>query len=131
MPNPHHAGAMAPSALPIPSEIKVEKAQGDHAQTVEETFAKAKELSGTEILIRGVVVRVNKRIMERNWIHLRDGTGSEDKKNHDLVITSQEIPQVGATVVMRGKVATDKDFGAGYAYSVLIEEASFTVEGGT
>jgi hypothetical protein len=46
------------------------------------------------------------------------------------VITSEELPQVGATVLMTGKVVTDKDFGSGYSYAVLVEEATFTAEGG-
>jgi hypothetical protein len=131
-PSPHGASepAAAASALPVPAEIKVDKATGANAFTVAEVFAKAKELPGKEVRVRGVVVKVNKRIMGRNWVHLRDGSGSEDKKDHDLVITSEELPQVGTTVTMTGKLATDKDFGAGYAYSVLIEEASFAAEGG-
>lgn len=118
------------SALPIPEEIKVEKAKGADARTVEELFANAKDLSGKPVRVRGVVVKVNQKIMGKNWVHLRDGTGSEGKKNHDLVITSQEVPQVGATVVMVGTLATNKDFGSGYAYDVLVEEATFKTEGG-
>lgn len=133
--NPHKAGGLgadpsAGSALPIPDDIDVEKATGANAHTVQEVFAKAKDLSGQEVTVRGVVVKVNKRIMGKNWIHLRDGTGSTAEKNHDLVITSQQLPQLGATVVMAGKVATDKDFGSGYAYRVLVEEATFEAEGG-
>lgn len=133
--NPHKAeaagsAAAAGAALPIPDEIKVEKATGKNAHTVEEVFAKAKDLTGKEVTIRGVVVKVNKRIMGKNWVHLRDGTGSKDKKNDDLVITTQEEPQVGSTVVMVGKLVTDKDFGSGYSYEVLVEEATFKAEGG-
>jgi hypothetical protein len=133
--SPHAAAATgsampAGSALPIPDDIKVEKAKGKGAHTVAEIYAGAKELSGKEVSIRGVVVKVNKRIMGKNWVHLRDGSGSEAKKDNDIVITSEEVPQVGATVLMVGKVATDKDFGSGYSYGVLVEDAKFTTEGG-
>lgn len=134
MMNPHGlaAGSAAPgtSALPIPAEIKVAKADGPSGHTVAEVFGKSKDLVGKEVRVRGMVVKVNKRIMGKNWIHLRDGSGSEEKKDHDLVITSEELPQVGATVLMTGKVVTDKDFGSGYSYAVLVEEATFTAEGG-
>jgi len=130
-PSPH--GSAAPpseAALPIPADIKVDKAKGANAHTVEEVFKKAPELTGKEVRIHGVVVKVNANIMDRNWIHVRDGSGSEDDKTNDLVVTSSEVPRVGATVTLVGKVATKKDFGGGYSYSVLVEEATFSPEGG-
>jgi hypothetical protein len=129
--SPHGSAAPAAEApLPIPSEIKVDKAKGENAFTVEEVFKRSEELSGKEVRIRGVVVKVNARIMDRNWIHLRDGTGADADKNNDIVVTSSAEPRVGATVTVVGKVATKKDFGGGYSYAVLVEGASLTPEGG-
>ncbi|MFW5741322.1 MAG: hypothetical protein ACOC1F_13260 [Myxococcota bacterium] len=131
--SPHAtSGSAAPAspALPIPDEIEVDKASGPNAHRVEEIFSKAEALSGKQVRVRGVVVKVNRRILGKNWVHLRDGTGSTDKKTAELVATSQQAPQVGSTVVMVGKVATDKDFGSGYTYEVLVEEATFESESG-
>ena len=59
--------------------------------------------------------------MNRNWIHIQDGTGKEN--DYDLVITSGEKVQVGDIIVAEGKLTVDKDFGAGYFFSVIIEDA--------
>jgi hypothetical protein len=62
--------------------------------------------------------------MGKNWIHLRDGSGSADKDTNDILVTSAAEAKVGDVVTVKGTVRTDKDFGAGYAYKVLIEEAT-------
>jgi len=57
--------------------------------------------------------------MGKNWVHLQDGTA--DGNSFDLTITTQETVIVGETVTMEGIVVLNKDFGAGYAYEVIIE----------
>ena len=74
---------------------------------------------GKEIQISGICTKINPNIMGRNWIHLEDGT----KDDYDLVLTSDMIIPEGAVITMRGKVATNLDFGAGYRYDILIENA--------
>jgi hypothetical protein len=64
--------------------------------------------------------------MGRNWLHLRDGTGSSANKDHDLTVTTSETAAVGDVVLVRGTVRKDLDFGAGYAYAVLVEEAKLS-----
>jgi len=104
--------------------IKVAKASGANAYTVEEIFAKRSALNGKQVAVQGQVVKVSTGIMKRNWIHLQDGSGSEKQKNNDLVVTSSEEPVVGAVVTMSGTLAKDKDFGGGYKYVVIIEKGS-------
>ena len=104
-------------------EIKVDKAEGENAYTVEEVFAKSADLAGKKVKIRGKVVKVSPNIMGRNWLHLQDGTGSVANNSHDLVVTSAEIPEADSVVVIEGVMAKDKDFGAGYFYNVILEEA--------
>jgi hypothetical protein len=70
---------------------------------------------------------MNAGIMGRNWLHLSDGTVGPDGEK-DVTVTTEETPAVGSTVVVRGIVATDQDFGGGYQYSVMIENAKVTVE---
>ena len=112
------AAAMAPFA-----EIKVEKAVGDNAYTVQEIFAKTTELAGKIVQVRGKVVKFNPHIMGRNWIHIQDGSGDPLQNTHDLVATSTEEAVVGDVVTVQGKLTANKDFGAGYNYAAIIEEA--------
>ena len=67
-------------------------------------------------------MKVNKSIMEKNWIHLQDGT--KDGENFDLTITTDEIAEVGDVVTFEGNITLDKDFGSGYKYAAIVEEAS-------
>ncbi|GAB1351152.1 hypothetical protein MASR1M107_33670 [Ignavibacteriales bacterium] len=99
--------------------VKVEKAAG--GVTVADVFAKKAELKNKSVKLRGKVMKVNAGIMNTNWIHIQDGTAAG--KEYDLTITSGEVPEVGQTILIEGKVSVDKDFGAGYKYDVIIEEA--------
>jgi hypothetical protein len=123
MPAEGHAGAKA-AAAPTTEKISVEKAAGPDAYTVAEIFAQSKKLHKKTAVIKAKVVKVSAGIMGKNWIHVQDGTGDPAKGTTDLVLTSQELPSVGAVVTMKGIVFKDKDFGAGYKYPVIVEEAS-------
>jgi hypothetical protein len=118
--SPGSAGAATSTA----KNVNVEKATGANAYTVSEIFTKADKLKGKQIVVRGQVVKVSTGIMNKNWIHLQDGTGSKNDKTNDLVITSSEVPSEGDVVTASGTVAKDKDFGSGYKYNVIIEKAS-------
>jgi hypothetical protein len=107
------------------AEIKVDKAPGENSYTVAEIFSKAAELNGQTVVIRGKVVKVSPRIMGRNWIHIQDGTGNPEDSTHDLVITtSQDADADWDIITMEGVLTANKDFGSGYSYAVIIEEAS-------
>ena len=58
--------------------------------------------------------------MDKNWVHIADGTQFEDKKS--ITVTTQEIIKVGDIVTFKGKVTLEKDFGYGYVYDILLEE---------
>ncbi len=62
--------------------------------------------------------------MGRNWIHLQDGTGNPMQNSHDIVVTSSEHPEINTEITVEGIVAAEKDFGAGYKYAAIIEEAT-------
>ncbi len=110
--------AMAPF-----SEINVEKAKGENAYTVGEVFAKPEDLNGKTVRIQGKVVKFSPMIMGRNWVHLQDGTGDPMANTHDLVVTTSETVEKGKTITMEGVLTANKDFGAGYKYVVIVEEA--------
>lgn len=94
--------------------------------TVEELYAKKDELKGKKVRVRGKVVKFNGGIMGRNWVHLRDGSGKPGAD--DITVTTNQNAKVGGTVVATGVVAVDKDFGAGYRYEIILEEADLAVE---
>ena len=112
-------GAIAPL-----EEISIAKAAAANGYTVAEIFAKAKELAGKKVQIHGKVVKFSPKIMGKNWIHLQDGTGDPMQNSHDLVVTSAEIVEVGSIVTLEGTLAAAKDFGAGYKYDALVEDAA-------
>jgi hypothetical protein len=114
-------GAKAPATS---GPITVEKAKGADAYTVSEIYEKAGKLDKKTVSVRGKVVKVSKGIMGKNWVHLQDGSGDSGKGTNNLVVTSQDVPKVGDVVTARGTLYKDKDFGAGYLYKVIVEEAT-------
>ncbi len=115
----HAAAAAGPSEV---DDVKVPKATGADARTVAEVHAQRAALKEKPVTLRGKVVKFNEGIMNRNWLHLRDGTGAAGKDN-DITVTSKDKAAVGEVVVVKGTVRLDKDFGAGYAYPVIVEDA--------
>jgi hypothetical protein len=106
------------------SPINVPKASGANARTVAEIVTKAAELKDKPVQVRGKVVKYNPEVMGKNWIHLRDGSGAAANNTNDVLVTTTTQAKLGDIVTATGIVRTDKDFGSGYAYKVLIEEAS-------
>lgn len=95
-------------------------------KTVGEVFAEKAALAGKTVKVRGKVVKFSPEIMGKNWIHLQDGTGAAG--SNDLTVTTKGMAKQGDTIVVSGVVAADKDFGYGYKYAVIIEDADVTVE---
>ena len=104
-------------------KTKVEKAAGANAYTVGELYKNKAKLDKKKVVVRGKVAKVSAGIMGKNWIHLQDGSGNQKKGTHNLVVTSQDLPAVGDVVTMGGTLYKDKDFGSGYRYDVIVEEA--------
>jgi uncharacterized protein YdeI (BOF family) len=106
------------------TKVAVPKAQGPDARTVAELYAKSAQLKDKPVLLRGTVVKVTMAVMGKNWVHLRDGTGSGKDNTDDIIATTTEKAEPGSVVVVKGVVHTDVDLGSGYAYKVLIENAT-------
>jgi hypothetical protein len=126
MPAGHGEASMSSSQPSSPAEkIQVSKAEGADAYTVAEIYAKRKTLNKKTAVVHAKVVKVSAGIMGMNWIHLQDGTGDSKKGSHNLVATCKDDkPAVGDVVTIKGTVTKDKDFGAGYKYSVILEKAA-------
>ncbi len=116
-----HAGAANPAATP---DVKVAKASGANAYTVGDILGKPAAVKDKPVLIRGKVVKYNAGIMGKNWIHLRDGSGSATDNTNDLIVTTTEQAKVGDVITVKGVVRTDKDYGAGYSYKAIIEDGT-------
>lgn len=110
--------------VPGVADVAVPKAQGPGARTVAEIFGKRAELKDKPVLLRGKVVKFTPDVMGKNWVHLRDGSGAAKDNTNDIIVTTKEMTQVGAVVLAKGIVRTDVDLGSGYAYKVLIEDAT-------
>jgi len=108
---------------PVPN-ISVEPLKD--GKTVEQIYNEKESLNGKVVRVRGKVVRFNPSIMDRNWIHIQDGTGSEG--SHDLLVTSQEAAKVGQIVIVEGIISTNIDLGAGYSYEVIMGNGKITIE---
>ena len=91
-------------------------------KTVVALYQEKASLSGHHVQLHGKIVKVNNAILNRNFLHLRDGTGQDG--SNDLTITSQDTAEVGDEVVVTGTITVDKDFGAGYTYPILLEQAT-------
>ena len=117
--------------LDISPEIKEEKPtkpfEKKETYTIEELHMWRKNLDKQTISIKGTVVKVSKDIMKRDWVHIGDGTGNEKKLTDDLIFTASNTKvKSGDTVQATGKIVVDKDFGYGYFYPIIIEDANFT-----
>ncbi len=85
---------------------------------IAELVANPSKYEGRTVQISGNVVKVNPNIMNRNWLHLQDGS----KNDYDLVATSNTFVPEGKTITIRAKVSLDRDFGAGYRYDLILED---------
>ncbi len=119
MTNPHGS-----AQNPDKKNVKVEPLSDD--KTIANIYANRTELTGKIIKVKGQVVKYNPNIMKRNWIHIQDGTGSSN--DYDIVVTSQDAVKIGDVIIVEGKLGIDKDFGAGYFFPVIIEDAKVLKE---
>jgi len=103
--------------------VKVEKAAGPNAYTVAEVYAKRSALNKKTVVVKGKVAKSSQGIMGKNWVHVQDGSGDQKKNTHNLVATTQDMAAVGDIVTITGTFAKDRDFGAGYLYKAIIEDA--------
>ena len=108
------------SAIPLDKkEIKLKHSKDDI--TISKLFENKKAYAGKTIKIKGEVIKFSSGIMKKNWIHLQDGTEASGK--FDLTITTDQEVKVGDHITVEGVITLDKDFGFGYFYEVIMEDA--------
>ena len=116
MPGTSHGSAVKTGKL----EISLEKEEG--TVSIAELYADPGSFEGKRIRVKGEVAKFNAAIMERNWVHIQDGSEFEGK--YDLTMTSQESFEVGQLLIFEGILEVNRDFGYGYSYEILLEEAT-------
>ena len=117
-----HKGATA-SAANV-AVVKAPKAAGPNGRTVAEVYAQRAQLKDKTVAVQGTVVKFSGNILDRNWVHLRDGSGSAANGSNDLLVTTKQAVKVGDVVIASGTIKTDVNYGSGYAYPVVIENAT-------
>jgi hypothetical protein len=131
------APAAAPGGLPMATAhgnapaapVTVEPvAPPPGGMSIAALWASRASLAGKPVTVRGKIVKVNTAIMDRNWIHLQDGSGSAADGTNDITITTDGEAKLGDVVTVTGVLATEKDFGAGYAYKAIVENAKLTLK---
>jgi predicted aspartyl protease len=100
--------------------------RAENGQTVAEVITGKTKFAGRPIAIRARVVKYNAQILGKNWLHIRDGSGGPG--TNDLTITTAATVKVGDLVLVTGKLGTDRDFGSGYKYPLIIEDATVVVQ---
>ncbi len=96
------------------------------AKSVADLYKERAELSGKQVTLHGKVAKVNNQIMDRNWVHLRDGTGNAADGSNDITVTTTDTADLGDLVTVVGTLILDMDFGSGYKYPLLVEKATIT-----
>jgi len=118
---PPHGGAMSAAGDDV-GDVKVPRATGKDARTIAELFAQRQALENQTVTVRGKVVKYTPGVMGKNWIHLRDGTGTPGKDN-DVTVTTQDPAARGEVIVVQGRVALDQNIGMGTPYPIIVQDA--------
>ena len=110
-----------------PPDIMHSKYQEKSTQSIAELFKERAQYANTKVTVKGKVTKVSQAIMGLNWVHIEDG--SRYKGMDDLVFTTKENPpKIGDIVYAKGVAVKDKDFGYGYFYPLIIQEATFSLK---
>ncbi len=107
------------STQEAPNKFKLTFNHGDEFVKISDLVKNPSKYAGKKIKMTGQCTKLNANIMGMNWIHLKDGSMDE----YDLVLTSSTAVPEGHIIKVEGTVAVDKDFGAGYKYDILVEDA--------
>jgi hypothetical protein len=104
---------------PVKLDIKINSIKD--GITISELYGHNTNYAAKTVKIRGKVTRYNRMVMGKNWVHIQDGT--DFSGNFDLAITTMDSVAIGNTVTFTGIINLNKDFGAGYFYPVIMEDA--------
>ena len=90
--------------------------------SVEELRKNKEKYNNKIVSLKCEVTKYNPAILDVNWIHIKDGTSFNGKS--DVTATSTTAVKMGDTISIEGKVTLNKNFGSGYVYDIIIENAT-------
>lgn len=107
------------------SDMEVEMIEAVEGSTsISDLYLNKADLAGKKVKVHGKVVKFTSGVMGKNWVHIQDGSRTGDL--FDLTITTDGVCDIGDVASFEGVIVLDKDFGYGYAYDVLMEDAVMT-----
>jgi hypothetical protein len=95
----------------------------ESGNTIAEIYTQKNDLKGKTIRVRGQVTKFTAEIMGKNWLHIRDSSTPDD-----LTVTTDGTAAINDIVIIEGKLELDKDYGYGYKYPIILEDAKLTKE---
>ena len=119
------AGALVSQAVAAPPAVeKVAKASGADAYAIAEIYARKDQLKGQDVVVKAKVMKAIGGIMGKTWLHLCDGSGDSKASSFDLPVTTVDTgAKVGDVVTVKGVLHLNRDFGSGYTYPIIVEDA--------
>jgi hypothetical protein len=115
------AGVELPTA-PLP------RSSAANGHSIAEVHAQRARLAEQQVRVRGTVVKLTDGILGETYLHLRDGTGSSEREDDDLTVTTTEQFEIGETIEVEGRLRIDQDLGLGYRYPALLAGAIRVVQ---
>jgi hypothetical protein len=119
--NPMGSASMGRPKVELKTDAVIPQSAG--GISIAELYKNRNSFANKKVKIKGKVVKVNNQVMDRNWVHIQDGTS--DSGSFDLTVTTLESAQIDDVVEFEGTIALNKDFGAGYIYELIMEGATF------
>ena len=123
--DPNAPATAEPTSTPVKVVSSKELSKGitlaNGGISVFDLYSTRDKLDGKTVILTGKVVKFMPEIMNKNWIHLQDG--SNFNGFNDITITTLEKVKVDDIVTLKGTVVLNKDLGSGYKYDVLVEDA--------
>lgn len=116
---------MAPTTMGRPKvELKTDVVikPSDGGISIAELYKNRNNYVNKKVRVKGKVVKVNNEVMNRNWVHIQDGTN--DSGNFDLTITTLDLAKIDDVIEFEGTISLNKDFGAGYVYELIMESGA-------
>jgi hypothetical protein len=114
-------GTMNSPQKPVITQENLSVEKAADGITIAQLFSNPSNYANQVVKIKGKVVKLNSGIMGKNWAHIQDGTKSGS--DFDLTVTTNDKVSKEDVVTFTGKIVLNKDFGYGYSYKVLMEDA--------
>lgn len=119
--NPHPQNTTMEATKPTIEKKEIAVETLPNGISIAELFKNKEKYNNKVVTLKGEVTKYNPAIMGINWFHIQDGTDFNGE--FDLTVTTAAVVKIGDVVTIKGKVTLNKDFGAGYLYAIIIENA--------